>query len=39
MFAWLNHSRRPSKSYEHLPWTNEEWIYIAINRIMPEQLA
>lgn len=38
-FAWLNHARRLSKSYERLPRTNEAWIYIAMTRLMLERLA
>ncbi|TRX01772.1 transposase [Candidatus Methylobacter oryzae] len=38
-FAWLNLSRRLSKSYERLPKTDEAWIYIAMTRIMLNRLA
>lgn len=38
-FAWLNHARRLSKSYERLPRTDEAWIYIAMTRLMLERLA
>jgi putative transposase len=38
-FVWLNHSRRLSKSYEHLTRTDEAWIYIAMTRIMLQRLA
>jgi len=38
-FSWLNHSRRLSKSYEHLTSTDETWIYIAMTRIMLRRLA
>ena len=38
-FAWLNHSRRLSKSYERLTRTDEAWIYIAMTRIMLNRLA
>jgi putative transposase len=38
-FAWLNLSRRLSKSYERLPRTDEAWIYIAMTRIMLNRLA
>jgi putative transposase len=37
-FAWLNHSRRLSKSYERLTRTDETWIYIAMTRIMLNRL-
>lgn len=38
-FGWLNHSRRLSKSYERLTRTDENWIYIAMTRIMLERMA
>jgi putative transposase len=38
-FSWLNHSRRLSKSYEHLTSTDETWVYIAMTRIMLRRLA
>lgn len=38
-FAWLNHSRRLSKSVERLTRTDETWIYIAMTRIMLNRLA
>jgi putative transposase len=38
-FAWLNHSRRLSKSYERLTRTDETWTYIAMTRIMLNRLA
>ena len=38
-FAWLNHSRRLSKSYECLTRTDETWIYIAMTRIALNRLA
>ena len=38
-FSWLNHSRRLSKSYEHLTGTDETWVYIAMTRIMVRRLA
>jgi putative transposase len=38
-FGWLNHSRRLSKSYEHLTRTDEAWIYIAMTRIMLQRLV
>ncbi|CAG7856963.1 hypothetical protein MCAMS1_01644 [biofilm metagenome] len=37
--GWLNHSSRPSISYEHLTRTDETWIYIAMTRIMLNRLA
>ncbi|MGZ4981821.1 MAG: transposase, partial [Methylobacter sp.] len=37
--AWLNHSRRLSKTYERLVRTDETWIYIAMTRIMLNRLA
>lgn len=38
-FAWLNLSRRLSKSYERLLKTDEAWIYVAMTRIMLNRLA
>lgn len=37
--AWLNQSRRLSKSYERLTRIDEIWIYIAMTRIMLNRLA
>lgn len=38
-FAWLNHARRLSKSYERLTRTDAAWVYIAMTRIMLKRLA
>jgi len=38
-FAWLNQSRRLSKTYERLIRIDEAWIYITMTRIMLNRLA
>jgi len=38
-FAWLGRHRRLSKDYEHLPATEEAWIYLAMTRLMLARLA
>ncbi|MFM8330642.1 MAG: transposase [Candidatus Methylumidiphilus sp.] len=38
-FGRIKHSRRLGKSYERLTRTDENWVYIAMARIMPNRLA
>lgn len=38
-FAWLNQSRRLSKTYERLIRIDKTWIYIAMARVMLNRLA
>lgn len=37
-FAWLGRNRRLSKDYERLPETSENWIYLAMIRLMVRRL-
>jgi putative transposase len=38
-FAWLNNHRRLSKDYERLTTTSEQFVYIAMTRVMLRRLA
>ena len=38
-FAWLGRFRRLSKDYEYLCQTSENWIYVAMSRILVRRLA
>ncbi len=38
-FSWIDHNRRMSKDYERLTETSEEFIYVAMSRLMVKRLA
>ena len=38
-FAWLGNYRRLSKDYEFLPATEENFIYLAMSRLMLRRLC
>ena len=38
-FAWLDNYRRLSKDYEYLPSTEENFIYLAMSRLMLRRLC
>lgn len=38
-FAWLGRYRRLSKDYEYLCQTSENWIYLAMSRLLLKRLA